>query len=413
MADASGSPPPAGSSELEIPPSGSEPPPLLDVRVKGRRPKGLNKKAIVGVAGGGLAIVLIFASSGLSPDKGRKPSSSRPPMSDPAMSTMAEARVRDLPADYGEAEAFSARQGADVPLLGPPLPGDIGAFSASRNEPENIDDPYDPNSGWPNSGRTGREYVAPNEPDPAEMEAKDALRSGLFFALRDDGQPRATDGMNEPPLARPTHPLTALAPAPTPSGQDASLHPGSVIAASLVTAIDSEAPGPVIAQVTHPVYDSLGGRILLIPQGARLIGDYSSTSKHGQSRLAIFWSRLIMPDGEEIALDEAAVDPAGSAGVKGKVDNHWGDVFGAAALGTLINIGVATTEERPSIGVTFTGVGSGVGEGAVDDALRDGVQRSAAIVTNRVVDRALAVAPTIRINAGVKVSVIVTRRLAF
>ncbi len=118
-----------------------------------------------------------------------------------------------------------------------------------------------------------------------------------------------------------------------------------------------------------------------------------------------------MPNGDEIALDEAAVDPSGAAGVKGDVDNHWGEVFGAAALGTLINIVVATTEERPSL--SFSGVGAVSSYDPVDDALGDGVQRSASVVTNRVVDRSLAIAPTIRVQAGSKISVIVTRKATF
>lgn len=124
---------------------------------------------------------------------------------------------------------------------------------------------------------------------------------------------------------------------------DRALFPGAVIPASLVTEISSESPGPVIAQITQAIYDSATGRTLVIPQGARLIGDYKSSTRYGQSRVAIIWSRIVMPDGHEIALDEAATDPSGSAGVTGMVDNHWLDVFGAAALGTLINIGVASS----------------------------------------------------------------------
>ena len=93
------------------------------------------------------------------------------------------------------------------------------------------------------------------------------------------------------------------------------LFPGAVIPASLVTEVNSESPGPVIAQVTQSIYDSATGRTLLIPQGARLIGDYRSSSRYGQSRVAILWSRLIMPNGDEIALDEAAVDPSGAADI--------------------------------------------------------------------------------------------------
>ena len=86
-----------------------------------------------------------------------------------------------------------------------------------------------------------------------------------------------------------------------------------------------------------------------------------------------------------------------------------GEVFGAAALGTLINIGVATTEERPSL--SFSGVGAVSSYDPVEDALRDGVQRSASVVTNRVVDRSLAIGPTIRLDAGTRLSVTVTRKL--
>ena len=113
---------------------------------------------------------------------------------------------------------------------------------------------------------------------------------------------------------------------------------GAIIPASLVTTINSEAPGPVIAQVTLGVYQSAAGNRLLIPQGARLIGSYRSATRYGQQRSAVTWSRLVMPDGRQIVLDELAVDGAGSSGVAGAVDNQWGEVFGAAALGALINV---------------------------------------------------------------------------
>lgn len=85
------------------------------------------------------------------------------------------------------------------------------------------------------------------------------------------------------------------------------------------------------------------------------------------------------------------------------------DVFGAAALGTLINVGVATTEDPQ---ITFSGIGA-VSRDPVDQAIQDGVQRSASTVTNRVVDRGLAIPPTIRVQAGARISVIVTRRSTY
>jgi len=207
-------------------------------------------------------------------------------------------------------------------------------------------------------------------------------------------------------------PPTAVAPQhrDQPAGaarSDRALFPGTVITASLVTDLNSESPGPVIAQVTQTIHDSATGRIALIPQGARLMGEYRSSSRYGQSRVAIIWSRLIMPNGDEVALDETAADPSGAAGVSGEVDNHWGDVFGAAALGTLINVGVATTEEPQ---LTYGGIGA-ISRDPVDAAIADGVQRSASGVTNRVVDRGLAIPPTIRVGAGTRITVIVTRRV--
>jgi type IV secretion system protein VirB10 len=327
-------------------------------------------------------------------------------MSDPARPEMAQSAIRRLPTNYEEAAQIeAARLPAQVPVLGPPMAGDIAAFAPADAGYHAAE------TSW--NGSSDDYAGAPPPPDPAEQEAVLADRSAIGFKL--NNQPQAQPAPAPVLLLQQQSPLTALRqapddqqPSPASAAAERALHPGAVIPASLVTAVNSEAPGPVIAQVTQSIYDSAPGRTLLIPQGARLIGDYRSSSRYGQSRVAIMWSRLIMPNGQEIALDEAAVDPSGAAGVKGDVDNHWGEVFGAAALGTLINVGVATTEDRPSL--SFSGVGAVSNYDPVDDALRDGVQRTASTVTNRVVDRSLAISPTIRLDAGTRISVIVTRR---
>ena len=117
-----------------------------------------------------------------------------------------------------------------------------------------------------------------------------------------------------------------------------------------------------------------------------------------------------MPDGRQIVLDELAVDGAGSSGVAGNVDNHWGEVFGAAALGTLINVAAAATEDQRTVGLTYGGVGVVVDP--AEEAAREGVQRTASAVSGRVVERGLSISPTVRIMAGARVSVIVTRELS-
>jgi type IV secretion system protein VirB10 len=346
--------------------------------------------------------VLLLASGTLNRDPSRNPAHARPTLSDPARPEMAQGAVRDLPSNYTEAQAFASA--AIPPQLGPPLPGDVAAFA-----PDTFPQDDQPSGGdWEQTSPDSAE----GQIDPAEQEAEEADRSGLFFALRDQGEKSGATPVRASQLRaagwRQAFEATPAGWPASPNAGDPALHPGAVIAASLITGINSEAPGPVIAQVTQSTYDSATGRILLIPQGARLIGNYRSTAKYGQSRVAILWSRLILVDGREIALDEAAVDPSGAAGVGGRVDNHWPEVFGAAALGTLINVGAATTEEPE---YAFSGIGGGVND-PVDDAIADGIQQSASIVTNRVVDRSLALPPTIRVEAGMRISIIVTKRIA-
>lgn len=107
---------------------------------------------------------------------------------------------------------------------------------------------------------------------------------------------------------------------------------------------------------------------------------------------------------------EIAIEPRHMAGpVAQLVELGASDVFGAAALGTLINVGVATTEDPQ---ITYSGIGA-ISRDPVDQAIQDGVQRSASTVTNRVVDRGLAIPPTIRVQAGARISVVVTQRTAF
>lgn len=395
--------PPTATAGVEDPPRqtpGEEPPPLDAIRVKGPHAKGLNKPAILIAAGTGVAIVLVLASGAFSSGPSRKPAEAKPMMSDPARPEMAQGAIRTLPADYTEAASrLAAPVPAPPPQLGPPLPGDIAAFA--QGDPDLRGRAPEPVYAWDATEPGAAVAPASLEDD----EEQDAERSALFYALRNEPQQQVAipkPGPQSPSTGPLTDPVSS-------SAGDRSLFPGAVIPASLVTELNSESPGAVIAQVTQSIYDSPTGRNLLIPQGARLIGDYKSSTRYGQSRVAIVWQRLIMPDGTERTLGEMAVSPNGAAGVKGDVDNHWGDVFGAAALGTLINIGVATTEDPQ---ITFSGIG-GVSRDPVDQAIQDGVQRSASTVTNRVVDRGLAIPPTIRVQAGARISIIVTRRSAF
>jgi len=115
---------------------------------------------------------------------------------------------------------------------------------------------------------------------------------------------------------------------------------GSVIPAVLVSGINSDLPGPIIAQVAENVFDSATGRYLLIPQGSRLIGAYRNASAYGQERVQIAWQRLIFPNTASMDLPEMpGADQSGFAGFTDEVDHHYFATFGTAALMSLISAG--------------------------------------------------------------------------
>lgn len=172
---------------------------------------------------------------------------------------------------------------------------------------------------------------------------------------------------------------------------------GSVIAASLITGLNSDLPGLVIAQVTQNTYDSATGRILLVPQGARLIGNYDSVVAFGQRRAMVIWQRLILPDGNSIRLDAMpASDLSGYAGLADKVDFHTWRLLKGVAIATLLGIGTELT-------VT--------GESDLVQAIRESVQTNVARVGDQLARANLDIQPTITIRPGAPVRLVVNRDL--
>ncbi|GFE77338.1 hypothetical protein NTCA1_49870 [Novosphingobium sp. TCA1] len=184
-----------------------------------------------------------------------------------------------------------------------------------------------------------------------------------------------------------------LVPAASPN----MLSAGSVIPASLITGLRSDLPGMVIAQVTQQVFDSATGRILLIPQGARLIGSYDSLVAFGQKRALIVWQRIVMPDGSSIRLDNVpASDLSGYAGLEDQVDAHTWQIVKGAAISTLLGVGSE---------LTFTG------ESDLVQAIRQSTQQSVSRAGDQLVSRSLQVQPTITIRPGAPVRLVVHRDL--
>jgi type IV secretion system protein VirB10 len=223
-----------------------------------------------------------------------------------------------------------------------------------------------------------------------------AAQSSTDDAFAQNGQDRKLAFVNASVDRRTTSPDRVVAPA-----SSYVVQAGNVIPGSLITGIRSDLPGQISAQVTENVYDSPTGHFLLIPQGTRLIGSYDSQVSFGQSRVLLVWTRLIMPNGRSIVLErQPGADTAGYAGLEDEVDNHWGALFKAALLSTLLGVG------------SELGAGSDTGNnGDIIQALRRGSSDSLNQTGQKVVQRNLNIQPTLTIRPGFPVRVIVNRDL--
>jgi type IV secretory pathway VirB10-like protein len=175
---------------------------------------------------------------------------------------------------------------------------------------------------------------------------------------------------------------------------------GSIISAALVTAINSDLPGQVIAQVTEPVYDHKTGRTVLIPQGSRLIGQYDSQIAYGQNRALIAWNRIIMPDGRSINIGSmAGADLSGAAGLQDKTDGHFGQLARGVILSTLFSVGAAAAQDA----------GNRSSGALVVNSAASGISNSAQQVGQQITGRDLNRQPTLRVRAGWPVRVLVSK----
>lgn len=304
---------------------------------------------------------------------------------------------------------------SDVPRLGPPLPGDLGKPILEHQQA--IAGTVDPAGQQIQQAEAaererqlselkaaresdvlihGRQNTAGTTPTVASSLSAPASEETGNVSLDPDHDPneqgRKAAFVSALDPKGDTNPH-ALAPLASPY----TLSAGSVISASLITGLRSDLPGLVTAQVTENTYDSATGRILLIPQGARLVGSYDSVVAFGQKRALIVWQRIIMPDGSSLRIDNVpATDPSGYAGLADKVDMHTWQLLKGIALSTLLGVSSQLALS---------------GQSDLVQALRMSTQDSVSRAGDQITQRNLGIQPTITIRPGAPVRLVVHKDL--
>ena len=172
------------------------------------------------------------------------------------------------------------------------------------------------------------------------------------------------------------------------------LKAGDFIPATLQTGINSDLPSKVIvAIVSENVRDTISGKHILIPQGTRVIGTYDSSVTFGQERLLVVWQRLIFPDGKSIGLDNMqGVDLSGKAGITGEIDNHFSTLLKGVVLSSIMGSAAAIVTDRKN---DWRG------------AAAEGAGEQIVTIGERFADRALSRQPTINIEPGARLNIMV------
>ncbi len=191
------------------------------------------------------------------------------------------------------------------------------------------------------------------------------------------------------------------------AGQPYEMKSGTVIPGVMVTGVNSDLPGTLIAQVSQNIYDSTKGEYLLIPQGSKLYGVYDSRVIFGQSRVLVAWNRIIFPDGSALTLPAMpGTDMAGNAGFSDKTNSHFFKTFGSAVMMALITAGT-------SYAVDTASGDSGDNENSLTSQMTGALAQQLGQTTTRLLEKNLNVKPTLEVRPGYQFNIVLTKDVAF
>lgn len=185
---------------------------------------------------------------------------------------------------------------------------------------------------------------------------------------------------------------------------------GDVLPALMISEINSMLPGQIIAQVSQHVYDTPTKTQLLIPQGTKLIGAYSSDVGYGQNAMLVAWQRLSYPDGKTLDIGSMpGATGAGASGITDLVNNHYVRLFGSALLMSAITAGVTFSQQQAQ-GAGVPGQ-VGIPQYNAGTAMSQALGQQLGQVTAQLIAKNLSIAPELTIRPGYRFNVVVVKDL--
>jgi type IV secretion system protein TrbI len=393
------------AAEVQASPTSLSTPALLDKRIV---PEGVVPKQAQGYVVAGLAVLILLAVM-FSKNHAKTPPTVPPPNATPFSSDANARKIAELEQNLTAEQRQSEQQlqqqraaagTASAATTGNATAPQAGSATVSATQTPPADRPRDP--------------IADAE---RAMAFKARFASNLVSADGDashassppDGTPNQAPSVNvsAPRPAEPPFRASASQSAGTPKrapevnlnsahGQPFAVFEGTTIDTVLVDRLDGEFSGSFKVMVTNPIY-SEDRQHVLIPEGTFILGDTQKVSSFGQKRLALTFHRMLMPDKYSVDLDQfKGLDQAGETGIKGKVNNHYLQIFGTSiALGVIAGAAEATTN-------------SGYNQSG-SDTYRQGIASSLSQSSANVLDRFVNVLPTHTIFEGHRIKVYITQ----